>query len=69
MTIRNYRDLLAWPKAMDLVEAVYRDTDLFPAQEKFGLCQQLRRAAVSVPSNIAGGEGVARVATLQTFFP
>jgi four helix bundle protein len=57
MTIRNYRDLLAWQKAMDLVEAVYRDTELFPAHEKFGLCQQLRRAAVSVPSNIAEGEG------------
>ncbi len=54
---RNFRDLVAWQKAMDLVEAVYAATRGFPADERFGLTSQLRRAAVSIPSNIAEGEG------------
>ena len=54
---RNYRDLVAWQKAMELVEAVYAATQGFPPDERFGLTSQLRRAAVSVPSNIAEGEG------------
>lgn len=57
MTIRNYRDLLAWQKAMDLVEEVYRDTRVFPKEEMYGLTAQMRRAAVSVPSNVAEGQG------------
>jgi four helix bundle protein len=55
--IRNYNDLLAWQKARDLVKVVYRATERFPAREAYGLTQQLRRAAVSVPSNIAEGYG------------
>ena len=57
MTGKNYTELIAWQRAMDLVEAVYTATASFPADERFGLTSQLRRAAVSVPSNIAEGQG------------
>ncbi|GAB4457859.1 MAG: four helix bundle protein [Anaerolineae bacterium] len=57
MTLKTYRELTVWQKAMDLVEAVYRLTQDFPAEEKFGLTSQLRRAAVSIPANIAEGYG------------
>jgi four helix bundle protein len=57
MAIRNCRDLLAWQKAMALVEGVYRITSELPTDERFGLMVQMRRAAVSIPSNIAEGEG------------
>jgi len=53
----TYEDLEAWQLAMDLVESVYRHTEEFPRQESYGLTSQLRRAAVSVPSNIAEGKG------------
>ena len=53
--ITSYRDLIVWQKAMDLAELVYRITDRFPPRERFGLTFQMRRAAVSVPSNIAEG--------------
>ena len=54
---RSYKDLLAWQKSMDLVTAFYRTTAGFPKEEQFGLTSQLRRAAVSIPSNIAEGQG------------
>ncbi|MGH7538553.1 MAG: four helix bundle protein [Gemmatimonadales bacterium] len=54
-SIRSYRDLRIWQRAMDLAEATYRATDGFPATERYGLVAQLRRAAVSVASNIAEG--------------
>jgi len=54
---QNYRDLIAWQKAMDLVEYVYGATAAFPPDERFGLTSQVRRAVVSVPSNIAEGQG------------
>jgi len=57
MSIRTYRDLLVWQKAMDLVDAVYRLTRGFPREEIYGLTSQVRRAAVSIPSNIAEGHG------------
>jgi four helix bundle protein len=57
MRVRNFRELIAWQKAMDLVESIYRATETFPSREIFGLTTQLRRAAVSVPSNIAEGQG------------
>src|SRR3954470_23980196 len=57
MVVRNYRELIAWQKAMDLVVNVYEATKPFPAEERFGLTSQMRRAAVSVPSNIAEGQG------------
>src|SRR5262249_25286312 len=57
MGVRHYSDLIAWQKAMDLVVRVYKATEEFPARERFGLTNQLRRAVVSVPSNIAEGQG------------
>jgi len=52
----SYRDLLVWQKGMKLVKEIYRITRTFPADERFGLVSQMRRAAVSVPSNIAEGQ-------------
>jgi four helix bundle protein len=57
MAIKSYRDLIVWQKAMDLVEGVYKKTKGFPREELYGLTSQLRRAVVSVPSNIAEGQG------------
>jgi len=51
----TYRDLTVWQKSIDLVVLVYRFTAKFPAQEQYGLTSQMRRAAVSIPSNIAEG--------------
>ncbi len=57
MAVQSYRDLIAWQKAMDLVVEVYRLTASFPKSEQFGLTNQLRRCSVSIPSNIAEGQG------------
>ena len=59
----NYRELLVWQKAMDAAEQVYRLVKLLPREEQFELSSQLRRAAVSIPSNIA--EGQARNSTKE----
>ena len=59
--VRSHRDLPVWQQAMSLVEAVYRLTATFPVDERYGLTAQLRRAVVSIPSNIA--EGAARSST------
>ena len=53
--IKGYRDLRVWLGGVDLVTEIYRETQSFPPQEIYGLTNQLRRAAVSVPSNIAEG--------------
>ena len=53
----GYRDLLAWQKARDLAVAIYRATEKFPKSERFGLTNQIRRAAISIASNIAEGQG------------
>jgi four helix bundle protein len=53
---QSYRDLLVWRKSMALAKVIYKLTATFPSEEKFGLVSQMRRAAVSVPSNIAEGQ-------------
>ncbi|MBT9137546.1 MAG: hypothetical protein DDT31_00077 [Syntrophomonadaceae bacterium] len=55
--IKTYRDLLVWQKSMNLVTVVYQTTKTFPEDEKYGLISQIRRCAVSIPSNIAEGYG------------
>jgi len=55
--LRSYRDLIAWQRAMDLVELVYGATRSWPKEELYELTSQIRRAVVSVPSNIAEGQG------------
>ena len=57
MVVRGYRGLVVWQRAMELVEAVYLLSGRLPHSERYGLAEQLRRAAVSVPSNIAEGHG------------
>jgi four helix bundle protein len=54
--VQHYRELIAWQKAMALVKHVYEVTKDFPDDEKFGLVSQMRRCAVSIPSNIAEGQ-------------
>ena len=53
---QHYKDLIAWRKAMDLVNAIYDATDALPKRETYSLTDQIRRAAVSAPSNIAEGQ-------------
>lgn len=55
--MHRFEDLKIWQKAMDVVENSYRVTSTFPKEEKFGLISQIRRSAVSIPSNIAEGAG------------
>lgn len=55
MTVKSYKDLGVWQKAMDMVVMCYRATKNFPKNEVYGLAGQLQRAAVSVPANIAEG--------------
>jgi four helix bundle protein len=57
MNLKSYRDLVAWQKGIDLCELVYRASAAFPSHELYGLTSQIRRAAVSVPSNLAEGAG------------
>ena len=57
MHLSSYRDLRVWQHAIRLALSIYRATETFPKHELYGLCQQMRRAAVSVASNIAEGKG------------
>ncbi len=57
MAIKSYTELVAWQKSVDLVTTVYRLSQKFPKEEVYGLTSQIRRAAVSIPSNIAEGQG------------
>lgn len=65
--IASYRGLDVWQLAMDIVIEIYRVTRAFPAEEKFGLTAQLRRAAVSIPSNIAEGHNRVGAAEFRRF--
>ena len=55
-TTRSYKDLVVWQKGIALAKLIYQLTNNFPLEEKFGLVAQMRRAAVSIPSNIAEGQ-------------
>ena len=66
-TVNNYRDLLVWQKAMSLVTEVYKITQSFPPSEVYGLTSQIRRSAVSIPSNIAEGYGRNSTADYKRF--
>jgi four helix bundle protein len=55
--VRTFRDLIAWQRGMGLTRAIYRATRTSPSEERFELIAQMRRAAVSIPSNIAEGFG------------
>ena len=57
MPLRDYQELEVWQRAMTLAEECYRATKGFPKEEMFGLTSQIRRAAVSIPANIAEGQG------------
>ena len=56
MVIKCYRELIVWQKTMDIVEKIYIITKGFPKEEMYGMTSQIRRAAVSIPSNIAEGQ-------------
>jgi hypothetical protein len=61
--MRNYKDLHVWEKAHTLTLAVYKDTQQFPSEERFGLTSQIRRSRSSIPANLAGvvaGDGMER---------
>jgi four helix bundle protein len=64
---QNYKDLLVWRKSMDLVTEIYRVSQRFPKEETYGLTSQIRRSAVSIPSNIAEGKGRRTAGEFQQF--
>jgi four helix bundle protein len=53
---QSYKDLIVWQKSIDLAKIIYRLTAKFPAEERFGIVAQMRRASISIPSNIAEGQ-------------
>ena len=55
--VQTFRDLIVWQRSMQLTVAIYRLTQKFPREELYGLTSQIRRSAVSIPSNIAEGQG------------
>jgi four helix bundle protein len=65
--VRSYRDLVVWQNAIQLAKAVYKLTEKFPKQETYALADQIRRAAVSVPSNIAEGQARKAPADFKRF--
>src|SRR5579871_2084220 len=67
MKVRSYRELIAWQKAMDFVGLVYDAAKKFPREELYCLSAQIRKAAVSIPSNIAEGQGRQSTAEFLNF--
>ncbi len=65
--IQSFRDLVVWQKSIDLVTEIYQISRRFPKEELFGLTSQIRRAAVSIPSNIAEGRGKSSKGEFQQF--
>ncbi|MBN1759490.1 MAG: four helix bundle protein [Chitinispirillaceae bacterium] len=65
--IQSFKDLIAWQKAFLLVKEIYRITGNMPVEERFGLMSQIRRSAVSIPSNIAEGYGRRRLKEYDRF--
>ena len=65
--LKSYQDLVAWQKAMELVTEIYQISRNFPKEEIFGLSAQIRRAAVSIPSNIAEGQGKGTTGEFKSF--
>lgn len=66
-TVKSFHDLVAWQKAIELVTEIYQTSQKFPKEEMFGLTGQIRRAAVSIPSNIAEGRGKSSTGEFQQF--
>ncbi|MGD0912467.1 MAG: four helix bundle protein [Terracidiphilus sp.] len=64
---QSFRELVVWQRAMQLTVAIYRITKEFPREELYGLTNQLRRSAVSVPSNIAEGQGRLSIGEFKQF--
>ena len=67
MIILSYKDLVVWQKSMDLVTEIYALTEQFPISEQYGLTSQMRRCAVSIPSNIAEGRKLGSKAEFRRF--
>ena len=65
--VKSFHDLVAWQQAMELVTEIYKASQKFPKEEMFGLTSQIRRAAVSIPSNIAEGRGKSSRGEFQQF--
>ena len=66
--IKSYKDLTVWQKAMDLVVEIYRIVKILPPEERYALSDQMRRAAVSIPSNIAEGNARGSKKDYANFF-
>ena len=66
-TVRSYRELTVWQKGIGLVKTIYSLTQSFPKSEVYGLASQMQRAAVSIPSNIAEGQGRQHTAEFRQF--
>jgi len=66
-SVKSFHDLVAWQKSMELVTETYKVSQKFPKEEIFGLTSQIRRAAVSIPSNIAEGRGKSSAGEFQQF--
>ena len=67
MTTQTYKDLIVWQRSVALAEEIYKLSKTFPEEELYGLTSQIRRAAVSVPSNIAEGHGRQSTAEFRNF--